>query len=85
MASDAALHCTALNISWLSNTALSTRKIARYCTQPGLKDGEGRVREGGCERVGAERDGGAREGEVESGPLVKWAGGQRGQGPWQGA
>jgi hypothetical protein len=25
-------HCTALNISWLSDTALSTRKIARYCT-----------------------------------------------------
>ena len=50
-----------------------------------MKDGEGRVREGGCERVGAERDGGAREGEVESGPLVQWAGGQGGQGPWQGA
>ena len=28
----ATLPCTALNISWLSNTALSTRKIARYCT-----------------------------------------------------
>ena len=25
-------HCTALNISWLSDTALSIRKIARYCT-----------------------------------------------------
>ena len=28
------LPCTALNISWLSNTALSTRNIARYCTVP---------------------------------------------------